>query len=260
MKRLILLAALCACSPLDAGFAPPAGKRGVTVPVAPGQARYLAAGDLVEFVVLSEGTRPDGSPDPRTETVAARAEVLRVAGGWSKDAALVQLALTPAEAQWAGLALDREQKLLLHELSDKAAGLARARAGFEREPALESGRVGAAASVNPDQIEFLIPGRRVDVVLTRAGVKGAKEDLVARTAVQDALVLGITQAKDAEEWATVQLSVTAEQAKLLAEAAGAEDQLLLLVRAPGDDAAAPVETARANARYGRSGEPASPRL
>lgn len=260
MRRLALLAAaaLAACSPVGRGFSPPPGKRGVTVPVAPGQARYLAPGDAVELVVLSEGTRPDGSPDPRTETAAPRAEVLRVDAAWSKDAALVQVALQPGEAHWTALALDLERKLLLHKLADKAPGLPRAPA--PASAALEPGRVGAAVAAHPDQVEFLVPGLRVDVVLTRAGGKGAKEDLAARTAVQDALVLGLTQAKDEEEWATVQLSVAPEEAKLLAEAAGAEDQLLLLVRAPGDRATAPVETARSSARFGRSGEPRSPRL
>lgn len=254
----LLVVALAGCRALLPGYAPPAGKRGVSLPVAPGQAVYLAPGDLVELVVLSEGTRPDGSPDPRSEVVAPRAEVLRVSPSWSKDAALVQLALTPEEAQWAAIGLDLERKLLLNELSGDATGLARPPA--RGSAAIESGRVGAAAAVHPDQVEFLSRGQRVDVVLTRAGVKGAKEDLQARTAVQRALVLGITQAAAEEEWATVQLSVEAEKARVLAEAAGAEDQMLLLVRPPGDDDDAPVEPARSSARLGRSGEPGAPRL
>lgn len=258
MRRLLLLAAFIACSPAGDGFSPPAGKRGASLPVAPGQARYLAPGDLVELVVLSDGTRQDGSPDPRSQTVAGRAEVLRVHAAWSKDAALVQVALLPEEAPWVALALDLERTLLLHKLSGAAALLPRAPAAAAA--LLEPGLVGAAVAAHPDQVEFLTPGRRVDVLLTRAGSKGAKEDVAARTAVQNALVLGLTQAKDEEEWASVQLAVTPEEAKLLAEAAGAEDQLLLLVRAPGDAATAPVEIARSSSRLGRSGEPQSPRL
>lgn len=255
---LLLAAALAACRPLSPGLSPPAGKRGVSLPVAPGQARHLAAGELAQLVVITEGTRADGSPDPRSELIAPRAELLRVSPSWSKEAALVQLALTPEEAQWAALALDLERKLLLNELPERASGLVRAPA--RRPAALEPGRVGAAAAVHPDQVEFLSRGQRVDVVLTRAGAKGAKEDLLARTAVQGALVLGIAQAEDEEEWATVQLSVDADKARVLAEAAGAEDQLLLVTRPEGEDASAPVEPARSSARLGRAGEPQSPSL
>jgi hypothetical protein len=253
----LLLAALAACSPVPDGFAPPAGKRAVALPVAPAQARYLEAGDAVELVVLSDGTRPDGTPEPRSESVAARAEVLRVDASWSKDSALVALALSPAEAHWAALALDLERRVLLQKLAEPATGLSRAAPASPA--ALESGRVGAALSVHPDQAAFLVPGLRADVVVTRAGGKGAKEDLVARTSVQDALVLGVTQAKDEEEWATVQLSVTPEQARALAEAAGAEDQFVLGARAAGDRAVAPVELARSLQRLGH-GEPSSPSL
>ncbi|MDX6769756.1 MAG: RcpC/CpaB family pilus assembly protein [Elusimicrobiota bacterium] len=258
MRRLLLVAALASCSPAGPGYAPPAGKRGVTVPVAPGQARYLQPGDTVELVVLTDGTRPDGAPDPRSESVAPDAEVLRVDAAWSKENALVQVALTPAQAQWVALALDLERKLLLHELARPRAALSRARAASPA--ALGPGRVGAAVVAHPDQVEFLSPGQRVDAVLTRAGAKGAKEELVARVAVQDALVLGRDQARSEEEWASVQLAVTPEEAKVLAEAAGAEDPLLLLLRAPGDAATAPVEPVRSDARLGRSGEPQSPRL
>lgn len=256
MLRLLPLA-LAACRPLEPGLAPPAGKRAVTLPLAPAQARYLAAGDAVELVVLSDGTRPDGSPEPRSETVAARAEVLRVDAAWSKDSALVSLALTPAEAHWTALALDLERRVLLQELAAPAAGLSRARA--EAAAALEPGLVGAALDVHPDQAAFLVPGLRVDVVVTRAGGKGAKADLVARTAAQDALVLGVTQAQAEEEWATVQLAVSPEQARALAEAAGAEDQFLLGARAAGDRGTGPVELARSRQRLGQ-GEPHSPSL
>lgn len=257
MRRLLLLAVLAACRPAPDGYAPPAGKRAVSLPVAPAQARYLSAGDAVELVVLSDGTRPDGTPEPRTESVAPRAELLRVDASWSKDSALVSLALSPSEAHWAALALDLERRVLLQKLAEPARGLSRAPGASPA--ALESGRVGAALNVHPDQAQFLLPGRRADVVVTRAGGKGAKEDLIARTSVQDALVLGVTQARDEEEWATVQLSVTPEQARVLAEAAGAEDQFLLAVRAGGDRAVAPVELARSRSRLGQ-GEPSSPRL
>jgi Flp pilus assembly protein CpaB len=258
MRPLLLLAALAACHPVADGYAPPAGKRAATLPVAPGQARYLVPGDRVELVVLSEGTRQDGSPEPRSEAVAPSAEVLRVDAGWSKDSALVSVALYPAEAHWAALALDLERQVLLQKLSGEPARLERAPASSGA--GLDAGQVGAALNVHPDQVEFLGAGRRVDVVVTRASGKGAKEDLSARTAVQDALVLGVTQAKEDDEWATVQLAVTPEQARMLAEAAGAEDQFLLLARAPGDRATAAVEVVRSNSRLGRAGEASSPSL
>lgn len=258
MRKFLLLALLAACKPLSEGYAPPSGKRAVTLPVAPGQARYLAPGDAVELIVLSEGTRPDGTPDPRSESVAARAEVLRVDAGWSKDSALVSLALSPSEAHWAALAVDLERKLLLQKLAGRAEGLSRAPAAGSAS--LNEGRVGFALNAHPDQVEFLVVGARVDVVATRAGGKGGKEDLAARTAVQDALVLGLTQAKEEDAWATVQLALSPEEAKRLAEASGAEDQFLLLARAPGDHGTAPVEVVRSDSRLGRAGEPRSPRL
>lgn len=258
MKRLLPLLLLVACHPVNEGYAPPAGKRLAALPVAPGQAAYLEPGDRVQLVILSEGTRQDGSPEPRSETVAAEAEVLRVDKAWSKDSALVALALTPNEAHWAAIALDLERPLLLQELSGPKASLARAPSAAGA--GLDAGRVGAALNVHPDQVAFLAAGRRVDVVVTRASGKGAKEDLSARTLVQDALLLGLTQAKDEDQWATVQLAVTPEQAKTLSEAAGAEDQFLLLGRSPDDHGTGPVEVVRSNSRLGRAGEAASPHL
>lgn len=253
---LALIAALAACraKPVDepaeteASFAPPAGKRAVSLSIDKSQTQFLEAGDAAEVVMLVESPRADGTSESRSEVLAARAEVLRVRRDWSETTGLIQLAMTPEEAQYAALAADREDRLFLNKLPD-APKLAEMPA--PEKPALAPGTRGLAVLVYPDQQEFLEPGDRVDVIAARAGGKASgKSELVAATLFQDVLVLGANPPEGNEEWATVQLMLTPDQAKVMTRAVAAEDNLTLAARAPKDRATRAVEPARMSRRFG----------
>jgi Flp pilus assembly protein CpaB len=262
---LALAAALAACraKPPEAAaepetaFAPPAGKRAFSLSIDKSQTRFLAPGDAAEVVILIETPRADGLNETRSEVLSPRAEVLRVRRDWSDDSGLVSLALTPEEAQYAALAADREDRLFLNKLPD-AAKLEAARA--PAKPSLEAGRRGLATLVYADQQEFVAPGDRVDVIATRrSGSASGKSELAAITLIQDATVLGAGAPEGNEEWATVQLMLTPEQAKTLTRAVAAEDNLALAGRAPGDHATRPVEQAKMSRKFGTEAERASPK-
>lgn len=222
-------------------FAPPAGKRAVSLSIDKSQARFLSPGDAVEVAVLLETPRPDGSDGARSEVLAPRAEVLRAAPDWGDETSLVQLALTPEEAQRAALAVDREDRVFLSRLPDPRP---LARAVAPRAPTLEPGRRGVAVLVYPDQQEFLRPGDRVDVLAADRGerAQGRSRPSVV-TLFQDVLILGARAAQDDEEWAAVQLMLTPEQAARMMRAVAEESDVSLAVRAPGDRATRPVEPA-----------------
>ena len=262
---LALAAALAACRarPLDAAaepetvFSPPAGKRAFTLAIDKSQTRFLAPGDAAEVVILIETPRADGLNETRSEVLSPRAEVLRVRRDWSDDSGLVSLALTPEEAQYAALAADREDRLFLNKLPDAAkleAALAPAK------PSLDAGRRGLATLVYADQQEFLAPGDSVDVIaIRRNGRASGKSELAAITLIQDATVLGAGPPQGNEDWATVQLMLTPEQAKTLTRAVAAEENLALAGRAPGDHATRPIEQAKMSRKFGTQAERASPK-
>jgi len=262
---LALAAALCACKPRpveapaepDAALAPPAGKRAFSLAIDKSQTHFLSPGDAAEVVILVETPRSDGSSETRSETLSPRAEVLRVDRGWGENTGLVQLALAPEEAEFAALAVDREDRLFLNKVPE-AAKLASLPS--PAKPALEPGRRGLAVLVYPDQQTFLEAGDRVDVIATRRGGKAAgKSELAAATLFQDALVLDVRAAEGSEEWSTVQLMLTPEEAAVLTRAVAAEDGLFLAARAPNDRATRPVEPARMSRRFGAAAERASPK-
>jgi Flp pilus assembly protein CpaB len=262
---LVLASALAACraKPLDASaepeaaFAPPPGKRAFSLSIDKSQTRFLAPGDAAEIVILIETPRADGLNETRSEILSPRAEVLRVRRDWGDDSGLVSLALTPEEAQYAALAADREDRLFLNKLPE-AAKLEAARP--PARPSLEPGRRGLAAIVYADQQEFVAPGDRVDVIATRQNGKASgKSELAAVTLLQDVAVLGASAPEGSEEWATVQLMLTPEQAAALTRAVAAEDNLVLAARAPGDHATRPIEPAKMSRKFGTDAERASPK-
>lgn len=262
---LALAAALGACRPAPASpaagtetvYAPPAGKRAFTLAIDKSQVQFLSPGDAAEVVMLVETPRSDGTAETRSEALAARAEVLRVDPGWGETTGLVQLALTPEEAQLAALAVDREDRLFLNKAAE---GLKLETLASPAKPALEAGKRGLAVLVYPDQATFLEAGDRVDVVATRQGGKAAgKSELTAATAFQDVLVLGVREAEGNEEWSTVQLMLSPEDSKAMARAVSAEDGLYLVGRVPGDRATRPVEPSKMSRRIGTAAERASPK-
>lgn len=262
---LAFAAALCACraKPLEpaaepeASFAPPAGKRGVAVAIDKSQTRFLSPGDAAEVVILIQTPRADGMSETRSEVLAPRAEILRLNRDWNDDDGLVMLALTPEEAQYAALAADREDRLFLNKLPDAAKLDA---AATPAKPTLEAGRRGLAALVYADQQEFLAAGDRVDVIATRENGKASgKSELAAITLLQNVTVLGAGAPEGNDQWATVQLSLTPEQAKTLTGAVASEDNLVLAVRAPADAATRPVEPSKMSRKFGTDAERASPK-
>jgi Flp pilus assembly protein CpaB len=262
---LALAAALAACraKPLEPAaepeisFAPPAGKRAVSLSIDKSQTRFIAPGDAVEVVILIETPRADGLSETRSEVLTPRAEVLRARRDWSDSSGLVLLALTPEEAQYAALAADREDRLFLNKLPD-AAKLEPARS--PDKPSLEAGRRGLSALVYADQQEFVEPGDRVDVIATRQNGKASgKSELNAVTLFQDVTVLAAAAPEGNEEWATVQLMLTPEQAQALTRAVAAQDNLVLAGRAPDDHATRAVEPAKMSRKFGTDAERASPK-
>ncbi|MBI3566481.1 MAG: hypothetical protein HY079_14905 [Elusimicrobia bacterium] len=241
----------------DAAFAPPAGKRAFTLAIDKSQVQFLAPGDAAEVVILVETPRSDGTTETRSETIASRAEVLRADRGWGENTGLVQLALTPEEAQFASLAVDRQDRLFLNKTADATT---LETLPSPEKPALEPGRRGLAVLVYPDQATFLEAGDRVDVVATRQGGKAAgKSELTAATLFQDVLVLGVKEAEGDEEWSTVQLMLTPDEVRTLARSVAAEDGLFLTGRAPADRATRAVEPSRMSRRFGTAAERSSPK-
>lgn len=262
---LAALLALAACRPAPTSdplltYEPPEGKRSFALVVDKSQTQFLAAGDSVEVVLIVETPRADATTETRSETLAARAEVLRVKNDWSAGTGLIALALTPEEAQTAALAVDREDKLYLHKAS---AGDWKPRRKAEpgEPPALEKDQRGLAVLAYPDQQEFLSPGDRVDVIATRQGYKaGGKSELTALTILQDVLVLRAGPPEGDEEWAAVQLQVSTAQAQVLTRASADEEHLALPVRAPGDRSTRPVEPSKMSRKIGVEAERSNTRL
>jgi Flp pilus assembly protein CpaB len=249
----VLLLAACRPKPSPGpAYAPPPGKRAFSLSIDSSQTRFLKAGDAVQVVLLASVSRPDGTDDARSDVLAPSAEVLRVDRDWADSSGLVQLALTPEEAQYAALAADRQDRLLLDALPAPPRPLPRR---APPAPRLTAGRVGVAVLVYADQQEFLSPGDRVDVVATRESPRAEdKTELKALTLFQDVTVLGAAPPKGDEQWATVQLMLTPEQARAVGRSVSAQDDLSLPVRAAGDDATRPVEPATLRGRFGSSAE------
>ncbi|UPT73620.1 MAG: RcpC/CpaB family pilus assembly protein [Elusimicrobiota bacterium] len=191
---LLLAAALAACGRAPspgtlAAYEPPEGKRAFALVVDKSQSQFLTAGDSVEVVMIVETNRADATTETRSETLAARAEVLRVKNDWSSGTGLVALALSPEEAQLAALAVEREDKLFLNK-APAGSWRPAPKAEPAAPPALEREMRGLAVLAYPDQQEFLAPGDRVDVISARHGYKaGGKSELTALTILQDVLVL-----------------------------------------------------------------------
>jgi Flp pilus assembly protein CpaB len=117
-----------------------------------------------------------------------------------------------------------------------------------------------AALVYSDQQEFVEPGDHVDVIATRRNGKASgKSELAAVTLFQDVAVLGSGAPEGNEEWATIQLMLTPEQAKALTRAVADEDNFVLAGRAPEDRATRPIEPARMSRKFGTEAERASPK-
>ncbi|MDD5301903.1 MAG: RcpC/CpaB family pilus assembly protein [Elusimicrobia bacterium] len=267
MKRSAILIAflLAACRaepPADllAAYEPPAGKRAFSLAIDKSQTQFLAPGDAVEVMIMVETPRADATSETRSETLSARAEVLRVKNDWSEGTGLIALALSPEEAQYAALAVDREDRLFLNKI---AAGPERPkrRGPPSAPPALEKDERGLSVLAYPDQQEFLAFGDHVDVIATRQGYKaGGKAELTAITLLQDLTVLRAGPPEGNEEWATVQLLVNPEQAKTLARAVSDEEHLSFAVRGPSDRETRAVEPSKMSRRLGIDAERATPRL
>ncbi len=259
---VLLFAACRPAPPADplAAYEPPAGKRAFSLAIDKSQTQFLAPGDAVEVMIMVSTPRADATSEMRSEILAARAEVLRIKTDWSEGTGLVSLALTPEEAQYAALAVDREDKLFLTKLAAGPEPLKRK--DFPSEPpALEKEERGLSVLAYPDQQEFLAFGDRVDVIATRQGYKAhGKSELTAITLMQDVVVLRAGPPEGNEEWAAVQLRVSAEQAKILTRASANEDHLSFGVRAAGDAATRAVEPAKLSRRIGIDAERGSPRL
>jgi Flp pilus assembly protein CpaB len=262
---LAVLAALAACrqkpaeppAESEAALAPPAGRRGFTLSIDKSQTKFLAPGDAVEIAILVETPRADGTREARSEVLAPRAEVLRVERGWSDDDGLAQVALSPEQAEYAALAVQRQDRLFLNKI---AGASTLTPAPVPAKPELAPGMRGLAVLVYPDQEEFVDAGVRVDVIASREGGKaGGKVETSALVLIQNVLVLGSEPAQGNEEWATVQLMLTPEQAQTLTRAIAAENDLTLAVRADGDGATGPVEPARMSRKFGTEAERGSPK-
>lgn len=267
MKALsfLLAALLSACRPAPpadplAAYEPPAGKRAFSLAIDKSQTQFLAPGDSVEVLIMVETPRADATSDIRSEPLASRAEVLRVKNDWSEGTGLVALALSPEEAQVAALAVEREDRLFLNKLSAGPDALAR-KGRAAASPALEKDQRGLAVLVYPDQQEFLSAGDRVDVIVARQGYKaGGKSELTALTVMQDLTVLRAAPPEGNEEWASVQLRVSPEQAKTLTRAVAGDDHLSFAVRSASDAATRAIEPSKMSRRIGIDAERASPRL
>lgn len=264
--RTILFAALlAACRPAPpadplAAYDPPPGKRAFALAIDKSQTQFLSPGDAVEVLIMVETSRADATSDIRSEHLAPRAEVLRVKNDWSEGTGLVLLALAPEEAQIAALAVDREDRLFLNKLPAEPGKLER-KAPPAAFPALDKGQLGLAVLVYPDQQEFLSVGDRLDVIVARQGYKaGGRSELTALTVMQDITVLRAAPPEGNEEWATVQLRVSPEQAKTLTRAVAGDDHLSFAVRAASDGATRPIEPSKMSRRIGTDAERASPRL
>ncbi|MBI2385602.1 MAG: hypothetical protein HYV14_06275 [Elusimicrobia bacterium] len=264
-RAILLAAVLAACRPTppsDAGasFLPPDGKRAFALAIDKSQTQFLAAGDAVEVLIMVETPRADATSDIRSEHLASRAEVLRVKNDWSEGTGLVALALSPEEAQVAALAVEREDRLFLNKLSAEPGGLKRKDPPVE-PPILGKDQRGLAVLVYPDQQEFIAFGDRLDVIVARQGYKaGGRSELTAVTVMQDLTVLRAAPPEGDEEWATVQLRVSPEQAKVLTRAVAGDDHLSFAVRAPFDAGTRAVEPSKMSRRIGIDAERASPRL
>ncbi len=259
----LTIALMCACRPksfstlAEGHFAPPAGKRAVSVAVDRSQVEFLTPGDAVEIVILTHMSRSDGSDDSKSEMLAARAEILRLDREWGESTGLVSLALTPEEAQFTALAIDGEDRLFLNKLPDPAPLNARA---VPEHPVMESGKRGVAVLVYPDQQSFLKPGDRVDVISTHLNGKiSSKAELAATMQFQDVLVLGTRANGENEEWSTVQLMLSPEETRKMARSVGAEDGLTLCIRAVGDRTTRAVEPAKMSRHAGAASERSSPK-
>jgi Flp pilus assembly protein CpaB len=241
----------------SAAFAPPAGKRAFTMSIDKSQTQFLSPGDAAEVVILIETPRADGMNETRSEVLAPRAEILRVRRDWNDDSGLVALALTPEEAQYAALAVAREDRIFLSKLPE---GAKLSPAPAPAKPTLEPGSRGLAALVYADQQEFVEAGERVDVIATRENGKASgKSELAAVTLFQDVLVLGGSPPEGNSEWATVQLMLSPEQAAILTRAVAAENDLVLIGRSPEDRATRAVEPARMSRKFGTDAERSSPK-
>ena len=257
-----LLASCRAEPPADrlAAYAPPAGKRAFSLAIDKSQTQFLAAGDAVEVMIMVVTPKADATSDTRSETLSARAEVLRVKSNWSEGTGLVALALSPEEAQVAALAIDREDRLFLNKVAADPERLRRKEAQTAPPP-LEKDQRGLAVLAYPDQQEFLASGDHVDVISTRQGYKaGGKAELTALTLMQDLTVLRTGPPEGNEEWSTVQLLVSPEQAKTLTRAVAAEDHPSFSVRAAGDHSTRSVEPSKMSRKIGFEAERPSPRL
>jgi Flp pilus assembly protein CpaB len=262
MIALVLTLASCrAAPPLDpqTSYEPPAGKRAFSLAIDKSQTQFLTSGEAVEIMIMVVTPRADATSETRSEVLAARAEVLRVKNDWSSGMGLVSLALSPEEAQYAALAADREDKLFLNKIASGSERLELK--GTPIAPrALEKEQRGLSVLAYPDQQEFLAVGDRVDVIATRQGYKKGKSELTALTLLQDLPVLRAGPPEGGEEWATVQLIVDPEQAKILARASSDEEHLSFAARAASDRATRPVEPAKMSRKLGFDAERASPRL
>ncbi|MFI5346425.1 MAG: RcpC/CpaB family pilus assembly protein [Elusimicrobiota bacterium] len=264
LPLLALAAALVACraKPIDRSgdaepeFEPPAGKRAFSLSIDKSQTQFLSPGDAAEIVMMIETPRSDGTSESRSEVLSPRAEVLRVERDWGESTGLIQLALTPEEAQFAALAADREDRLFLNKVAE---GLKLEGDSAPAKPALAPGSRGLAVLVYPDQQEFLQPGDRVDVIATRRGGKASgKSELTAVTLFQDVTVLGVRAAEGNEEWSTVQLMLTSEQTQAMTRAVAAEDGIVLTARSPQDHGTRPVEPSKMSRKIGLdAGHPSS---
>jgi Flp pilus assembly protein CpaB len=259
---LILAFAACrAAPPLDtlAAFEPPAGKRAFSLAIDKSQTQFLAPGEAVEVMIMVVTPRADATSETRSDILAPRAEVLRVKNDWSSGMGLVSLALSPEEAQYAALAADREDKLFLNKIASGSDRL-KLKGPPSAPPALEKEQRGLSVLAYPDQQEFLAVGDHVDVIATRQGYKSGKSELTAITLLQDSTVLRAGPPEGGEEWATVQLLVDPEHAKILSRASSDEEHLSFAVRAASDRATRAVEPAKMSRRLGFDAERSSPRL
>lgn len=258
----ILLAACRAEPPADplAAYEPAAGKRVFSLEIDKSQTQFLAAGDAVEVMIMVATPNGDATSDTRSETLSARAEVLRVKNDWSEGTGLIALALSPEETQVAALAIDRADRLFLNKIAAEPDRPKR-KEPPTAPPALEKDQRGLAFLAYPDQQEFLAFGDHVDVIATRQGYKtGGKAELTAMTLLQDLTVLHVGPPEGNEEWSTVQLLVSPEQAKILTRAVAAEDHLSFAVRAAGDRAMRAVKPSKMSRRIVLEAARTSPRL
>jgi len=103
---------------------------------------------------------------------------------------------------------------------------------------LSEGFRGTAIPLTGDQLLYLKPGDRVDVLVTFEAVMGKKgevsKELVTATIIQNVAVLNVRQPENKEDLGAIELLCNPVEAQYLALSVAQSKKINIVVRAPGD--------------------------